>query len=106
MSVMSNVYSAEDKDDRSSMIAVTMNAGGMLASESALLTFLLAMARFPEIQKRAQTEVDGVCGDRLPTMADRARLPFVDAVLSEVLRWVSIAPVSECSFFVVQRGPG
>ena len=96
VSVMSNVYSAEDKDDRSSMIAVTMNAGGMLASESALLTFLLAMARFPEIQKRAQAEVDAVCADRLPTMADRAQLPFVDAVLCEVLRWVSIAPVSEC----------
>ncbi|RDX45259.1 cytochrome P450 [Lentinus brumalis] len=93
MSVMSNVYSAEDKDDRSSMIAVTMNAGGMLATESATLTFLLAMARFPEIQKRAQAEVDAVCGDRLPTLADRPNLPFVDAVLSEVLRWVSIAPV-------------
>ncbi|RPD63543.1 cytochrome P450 [Lentinus tigrinus ALCF2SS1-6] len=93
MSVMSHVYSAEDKDDRSSMIAVTMNAGGMLATESATLTFLLAMARFPEIQKRAQAEVDAVCGDRLPTMADRPNLPFVDAVLCEVLRWVSIAPV-------------
>ena len=106
MSVMATEYSAEDKDDRSSMIAVTMNAGGMLASESALLTFLLAMARFPEIQKRAQAEVDAVCADRLPTMADRAQLPFVDAVLCEVLRWVSIAPVSECLVdgeVVVQR---
>ena len=54
------------------------------------------MARFPEIQKRAQAEVDELLdGKRLPTMADRPRLPYVDAVLSEVLRWVSIAPVSE-----------
>ena len=66
----------------------------MLATESATLTFLLAMAKFPEIQKRAQAEVDAL-GGRLPTMADRAQLPYVDAVLSEVLRWVSIAPVSE-----------
>ncbi|KAI0743121.1 cytochrome P450 [Daedaleopsis nitida] len=102
MSVMSATCSSSaqgaaaalDKDDRSSMIAVTMNAGGMLATESATLTFLLAMARFPEIQKRAQAEVDAVLGGkRLPTMADRPRLPYVDAVLSEVLRWVSIAPV-------------
>ena len=67
----------------------------MLQTESATLTFLLAMAKFPEIQKRAQAEVDAVCSGRLPTMADRPRLPYVDAILSEVLRWVSIAPVSE-----------
>ncbi|KAI0820119.1 cytochrome P450 [Trametes gibbosa] len=95
-SVMSNLVAAAGEktvDDRSKMIAVTMNAGGMLATESATLTFLLAMAKHPEIQQRAQAEVDGVTGGtRLPTMADRARLPFVDAVLAEVLRWVSIAP--------------
>ncbi|KAI9058618.1 cytochrome P450 [Trametes sanguinea] len=96
-SVMFNLSAASGEkpmDDRSKMIAVTMNAGGMLATESATLTFLLAMAKFPDIQKRAQAEVDALCGGkRLPTMADRPNLPYVDAVLSEVLRWVSIAPV-------------
>ena len=59
------------------------------------------MARFPEIQKKAQAEVDALTGGkRLPTMADRPKLPYVDAVLSEVLRWVSIAPVSECLTFL------
>ena len=67
----------------------------MPQTESATLTFLLAMAKFPEIQKRAQAEVDTVCSGRLPTMAYRPHLPYVDAILSEVLRWVSIAPVSE-----------
>ena len=65
-----------------------------MQSESATLTFLLAMAQHRDIQERAQAEVDSVCGKRLPTMADRPNLPYVDAVLSEVLRWVSIAPVS------------
>ncbi|KAI0651006.1 cytochrome P450 [Trametes meyenii] len=96
-SVMSNLSAAageKEMDDRSKMIAVTMNAGGMLATESATLTFLLTMAKFPDVQKRAQAEVDGLLGGkRLPTMADRPSLPYVDAVLSEVLRWVSIAPV-------------
>ncbi|KAI0633181.1 cytochrome P450 [Trametes polyzona] len=96
-SVMSNLIAASGEkalDDRSKMIAVTMNAGGMLATESATLTFLLAMAKFPEVLKRAQAEVDGLTGGkRFPTMADRPKLPYVDAVLSEVLRWVSIAPV-------------
>ncbi|KAI0673275.1 cytochrome P450 [Trametes maxima] len=96
-SVMSNLGAAageKEMDDRSKMIAVTMNAGGMLATESATLTFLLTMAKFPDVQKRAQAAVDGLLrGKRLPTMADRPSLPYVDAVLSEVLRWVSIAPV-------------
>ncbi|KAI0325964.1 cytochrome P450 [Cubamyces sp. BRFM 1775] len=96
-SVMFNLGAAAGEkamDDRTKMVAVTMNAGGMLATESATLTFLLAMARFPEIQKKAQAEVDALTGGkRLPTMADRPSLPYVDAVLSEVLRWVSIAPV-------------
>ncbi|KAI0350504.1 cytochrome P450 [Trametes cingulata] len=103
-SVMSNLSAAagaEALDDRAKMIAVTMNAGGMLATESATLTFLLAMAKFPDVQRRAQAEVDALTGGkRLPTMADRPSLPYVDAVLSEVLRWVSIAPVSDA-----QRSP-
>ncbi|KAI0369594.1 cytochrome P450 [Pilatotrama ljubarskyi] len=98
-SVMSNLSATAGEkalDDRAKMIAVTMNAGGMLATESATLTFLLAMAKYPDVQKRAQAELDGLTGGkRLPTMADRPNLPYVDAVLSEVLRWVSIAPVSE-----------
>lgn len=52
------------------------------------------MAQHRDIQERAQAEVDSVCGNKLPTMADRPNLPYVDAILSEVLRWVSIAPVS------------
>ena len=60
-----------------------------------MLTFLLAMAEHPEVMRRAQAELDAVCEGRLPTMTDRKQLPYVDAVLSEVLRWVSIAPVSE-----------
>jgi len=42
----------------------------------------------PEIQKKAQDELDPVVGrDRLPTVDDRPSLPFVDAVCKEVLRW-------------------
>ncbi|KAI0696235.1 cytochrome P450 [Cerioporus squamosus] len=93
VSVMSNVYSAEDKDDRSSMIAVTMNAGGMLATESATLTFLLAMARFPEIQRRAQAEVDAVCEGQAADAGGPPEAAICRRRSLEVLRWVSIAPV-------------
>jgi len=46
------------------------------------------MTLHPEIQRRAQAELDAVTeGNRLPTYADRPHLPFVSALVSEVLRW-------------------
>lgn len=41
----------------------------------------------PEIQKKAQEEIDAVIGrHRLPTMEDRRQLPYVDCVVLESLR--------------------
>lgn len=58
--------------------------------------FFVAMLLYPDIQKKAQEELDSVIGrDRLPTFKDRPRLPFVDAVGKEVLRWCPITPVGE-----------
>jgi cytochrome P450 len=46
------------------------------------------MVAFPEVQRRAQAELDAVVGRaRLPTFADAPRLPYVRAVIKEVLRW-------------------
>ena len=51
------------------------------------------MVLFPEVQKKGQAELDAVFGgDQLPTWADRERLPYVDAVIKEVLRWAVVAP--------------
>ena len=52
------------------------------------------MTLFPEVQKRAQQELDTVIGtDRLPTMADKENLPYICALASEVFRWHPIAPL-------------
>lgn len=54
------------------------------------------MARHPEVQKRAQDELDRVLGgSRLPVMADREALPYVTALIREVYRWVPVAPLSK-----------
>jgi len=56
--------------------------------------FLVAMMLSPDIQKRAQAELDSVTGrERLPTFEDRPRLPFIDAVCREILRWRPVAPL-------------
>ncbi|THH15990.1 hypothetical protein EW146_g4568 [Bondarzewia mesenterica] len=62
---------------------------------SAISTFFLAMTLFPNIQKRAQAEIDGILGTgRLPTLRDRENLPYIDAVVKEVLRWRPIFPLA------------
>ena len=46
------------------------------------------MALYPEVQKKAQREIDDIIGtDRLPETSDRPDLPYVGAVMKEVLRW-------------------
>lgn len=43
----------------------------------------------PAVQKKGQAEVDAVTGgDRLPTYEDRESLPYVQAIVQEVLRYV------------------
>jgi len=55
------------------------------------------MALNPEKQKAAQAEIDRVIGgDRLPIIEDRENLPYVDAVIKEVLRWHPSLPLSQC----------
>ncbi len=52
------------------------------------------MTLFPDAQRKAQEEIDAVVGsDRLPGYADRESLPYVGALVQEVLRWNPVAPL-------------
>lgn len=52
------------------------------------------MTLYPDVQRRAQQEIDSVIGrDRLPSLADRENLPYVEAVVNEVLRINPVAPL-------------
>ena len=56
--------------------------------------FFLAMAMHPAVQQKAQEELDRVVGgDRLPDFDDRNSLPYVNALLKEVLRWHIVLPL-------------
>jgi cytochrome P450 len=59
-----------------------------------MMTFLVACLLRPDAQKKAQDEIDAIVGrERLPTFEDRPRLPFVDAMCKEVLRWRPVTPL-------------
>ena len=60
------------------------------------------MALYPEVQKKAQAEIDAVIGpDRLPEFEDRSSLPYINAVVKELYRWNLVAPLGEPFYHVV-----
>jgi cytochrome P450 len=61
-----------------------------------MMIFVLAMVLYPDVQKCAQAEIDSVIGkDRLPLFEDRESLPYVDAIVREVLRWEPSVPLGD-----------
>ncbi|KAJ7644019.1 cytochrome P450 [Roridomyces roridus] len=63
-------------------------------TSSTLNSFFLAMAMNPGVQRKAQAEIDAAIGfDRLPTFEDRSRMPYVEAIYRELMRWSSALPL-------------
>ncbi|KAG1822453.1 cytochrome P450 [Suillus subaureus] len=74
--------------------AVAGVMGSYETTSSTLMVFALAMVLYPDVQRRAQAEIDSVIGrDRLPTFEDRASLPYVESILRETFRWHPILPL-------------
>ncbi|KAH4181805.1 hypothetical protein HBI80_226140 [Parastagonospora nodorum] len=74
-------------------LSAAYTCGGLIEAGSettgtTLNNFVLCMLLNPEVQKKAQEELDRVVGpDRLPTWEDEESLPYVRGVIKEVLRW-------------------
>jgi cytochrome P450 len=67
---------------------------GKTQTSTALETFFYAMTIFPNAQKKAQQELHTVVGSsRLPDYNDWDSLPYLEALLREVLRWRPVFPL-------------
>ena len=56
----------------------------------------VAMLHHPEVMKKAQAEIDLVVGpSRMPEFEDMESLPYVNAVMKEVARYVPISCSAE-----------
>jgi cytochrome P450 len=87
---------AHDDADEDTMKAVALMGymAGIDTTTSALQIFLLAMVLYPDVQTRARAEIDQAVGhDKMPCLDDRASLPYLDAILCEVLRWYPVFPL-------------
>ncbi|KAJ4490596.1 cytochrome P450 [Lentinula aciculospora] len=75
--------------------SASLYSGGADTTVSAIYSFFKAMSMYPEVQAKAQAELDAVVGnDRLPSFEDRDHLPYIQAVTLEALRWHSVVPTS------------
>ena len=60
------------------------------------------MALYPEVQKKAQAEIDAMVGSkRLPDFYDRPSLPYVNVVVKESSRWNLVAPLGRSSVIII-----
>ncbi|KIJ07546.1 hypothetical protein PAXINDRAFT_19268 [Paxillus involutus ATCC 200175] len=85
----------EELEDNLKWAAATMYQGGADTANSVGYAFYLAMTLHPRVMKKAQEELDSVVGvRRLPTFADRPSLPYLDALVTELLRWHTPAPIT------------
>ncbi|KAI5888148.1 cytochrome P450 [Schizophyllum commune H4-8] len=83
--------------------AATMYNGGTDTTVVTLLNFTLAMLDHPEMQRRAQAELDTVLGPlqtsegapgQMPALEHESRLPYITALVRESSRYKPVTPVS------------
>lgn len=81
-------------EDAIKWTAVSVYSAGIDTTGSSIRSFFLAMSLFPDVQKRAQQEIDKVVGPgRLPSFGDRHKLPYTNAIVKETLRWLPVVPM-------------
>ncbi|KAI0642510.1 CyP450 monooxygenase [Trametes meyenii] len=83
----------KDEEVAKNTAAVAYGAGAD-TTLAATQAFFLALLRFPEVQKKAQAELDAVVGPhRLPNFEDQDALQYVRAVIKECMRWHVVGPL-------------
>ncbi|KAL4902171.1 hypothetical protein BDW74DRAFT_158711 [Aspergillus multicolor] len=74
--------------------ATSVYTGGADTTVSALSCFFLAMALYPDVQKKAQEELDAIIGtSNVPCFNDRPHLSYIEAIVKETLRWHPVGPM-------------
>ena len=67
----------------------------ILQTYATLQSFFIAMFLYPEVQRKAQAELDAIVGPhRLPDHSDRPNLPYINALVKEAVRWIPALPFS------------
>ncbi|KAG5896789.1 hypothetical protein JTB14_008365 [Gonioctena quinquepunctata] len=81
-------------DDQLMSLCLDLFMAGAETTANTLGFAMLIMILYPEIQKKVQEEMDKEVGrNRWPTLNDRTRMKYTEAVLMELQRRITIAPL-------------
>ncbi|CAE6457244.1 unnamed protein product [Rhizoctonia solani] len=87
--------SPDIRDDNLEQLGIMIHAGGTDTSSTALVNFVAAMVLYPDVQEKAQLELDTVLGSgTMPTISDRDRLPYINNIILELYRWRPVLPIA------------
>ncbi|XP_043231523.1 methyl farnesoate epoxidase-like [Amphibalanus amphitrite] len=75
------------------IIGMDFFVAGVETTTSTLTWALLLMVLHPDVQARVQREIDSVVGRRSPSYADRVRMPYTEATLTELYRRTAVFPL-------------
>ncbi|KAK7866993.1 hypothetical protein R5R35_006860 [Gryllus longicercus] len=82
-------------DDQLIMVCLDLFIAGSQTTSNTLDFAILLMVLHQDIQRKVQKEIWSVIGtERLPSINDRYKMPYVDAVICEVLRLCQVTPVA------------
>ncbi|KAH9071052.1 cytochrome P450 [Lactarius deliciosus] len=98
-SICASLFKGSDHNQLSrqemAWFAGTLFVAGADTTSTMMSWWALAMITHPEMQKRAHIELDAVVGrSRTPTSSDAPNLPYIQAMVKEVLRWRPALPFS------------
>jgi cytochrome P450 len=68
---------------------------GALTIAAPMQAFCLAMCHYPQYLDMLHEELDRVCGERMPTNADKPNLPVLRAIIKECIRWRPAVPTGQ-----------
>ena len=87
-----STFNREDGKHNYIVVMTNMFVAGSETTSNTINYTLWYLCKYPEVQKKLQEEIDTVVGkDRVPTMNDKASLPYMEAVVHETQRIVGLA---------------